>query len=184
MGRLSDVCLRASTHPEFDAWRWSNYWVPLEAVIEFKRQVYQLALIELARILFRSRSFELPDSYRLPEPEPAPEAVRGYSVRACRARIARCDAEVGRSLPPGCRGSGRCHPGPAAHDRVRRAGAVSAPGFGCAYARLFQIRSGSAPLNPFLAPCLRAGVAALVALAVPASAGLLLDADPDWKEGR
>ena len=35
-----------------------------------------LALIELARILFRSRSFELPDSYRLPEPEPAPEPVR------------------------------------------------------------------------------------------------------------
>jgi putative (di)nucleoside polyphosphate hydrolase len=50
--------------------------VPLEAVIEFKRQVYQLALIELARILFRSRSYELPDSYRLPEPEPLPEPVR------------------------------------------------------------------------------------------------------------
>ena len=76
VGRDSDVCLRASTHPEFDAWRWSNYWVPLDAVIEFKRQVYQLALIELARILFRSRSYELPDSYRLPEPEPLPEPVR------------------------------------------------------------------------------------------------------------
>ena len=38
----------------------------------------QLALIELARILFRSRSFELPESYRLPEPEAglAPEPVR------------------------------------------------------------------------------------------------------------
>lgn len=78
VGRDSDVCLRASTHPEFDAWRWSNYWVPLDAVIEFKRQVYQLALVELARILFRSRSFELPESYRLPEPEAglAPEPVR------------------------------------------------------------------------------------------------------------
>ena len=43
------------------------------AVID-QRQVYQLALIELARILFRSRSVELPDSYRLPEPEPAPRA--------------------------------------------------------------------------------------------------------------
>lgn len=47
----------------------------------------------------------------------------------------------------------------------------------------FKPAPESAPLNPFLAPCLRAGVAALVALAVPASAGLLLDADPDWKEG-
>ena len=52
-GRDNDVCLRASSHPEFDAWRWSDYWVPLEAVIEFKRQVYQLALTELARIVFR-----------------------------------------------------------------------------------------------------------------------------------
>ena len=76
VGRDSDVCLRASTHPEFDAWRWSNYWVPLDAVIEFKRQVYQLALIELARILFRVRGFELPESNRVAEPEPAPEAVR------------------------------------------------------------------------------------------------------------
>ena len=48
IGRDSDVSLRASTHPEFDAWRWSEYWVPLEGVIEFKREVYKLALNELA----------------------------------------------------------------------------------------------------------------------------------------
>jgi hypothetical protein len=54
VGRDSDVCLRASNHPEFDAWRWSYYWVPLEAVIEFKRQVYQSALLELSRLLFLS----------------------------------------------------------------------------------------------------------------------------------
>ena len=53
VGRDSDVCLRASNHPEFDAWRWSYYWVPLEAVIEFKRGVYQMALTELARYLPR-----------------------------------------------------------------------------------------------------------------------------------
>jgi putative (di)nucleoside polyphosphate hydrolase len=45
--------LRASTHPEFDAWRWHEYWVPLESVIEFKREVYQLALTELSRYLPR-----------------------------------------------------------------------------------------------------------------------------------
>ena len=43
------VQLRASSHPEFDAWRWSQYWVPLESVVEFKRNVYQLALGELDR---------------------------------------------------------------------------------------------------------------------------------------
>jgi len=53
VGRDSDVSLRATRSPEFDAWRWSQYWVPLEAVIEFKREVYTLALNELAAILFK-----------------------------------------------------------------------------------------------------------------------------------
>lgn len=51
IGQDSDVCLRATDHPEFDAWRWSPYWIPLEVVIEFKREVYELALSELARFL-------------------------------------------------------------------------------------------------------------------------------------
>ena len=36
---------------EMDAWRWNEYWVRLDVVIEFKRDVYQLALTELARFL-------------------------------------------------------------------------------------------------------------------------------------
>ena len=51
IGRDCDVKLRASGHPEFDAWRWNDYWVPLEAVIEFKREVYRQALLELHRYL-------------------------------------------------------------------------------------------------------------------------------------
>jgi putative (di)nucleoside polyphosphate hydrolase len=54
VGRDHQVCLRATDHPEFDAWRWHDYWVPLDTVIEFKREVYMQALNELARILFRS----------------------------------------------------------------------------------------------------------------------------------
>jgi putative (di)nucleoside polyphosphate hydrolase len=56
VGRDCDVSLRASTHPEFDAWRWNNYWVQLDAVIEFKRGVYQQALSELARFLLHNRA--------------------------------------------------------------------------------------------------------------------------------
>lgn len=52
-GRDSDVCLRATGHPEFDAWRWNEYWVPLDSVIEFKRDVYQAALSELSHLLPR-----------------------------------------------------------------------------------------------------------------------------------
>jgi putative (di)nucleoside polyphosphate hydrolase len=53
MGRDNDMNLRATDHPEFDAWRWNEYWVPLDVVIEFKREVYQMALTELARFLPR-----------------------------------------------------------------------------------------------------------------------------------
>ena len=48
--------LRASTHPEFDAWRWNEYWVPLESVVEFKRGVYEMALTELSRYLPRQEN--------------------------------------------------------------------------------------------------------------------------------
>ncbi|MET4579887.1 RNA pyrophosphohydrolase [Ottowia thiooxydans] len=46
--------LRATSHPEFDAWRWNDYWVPLDVVVEFKRGVYEMALTELARYLPRT----------------------------------------------------------------------------------------------------------------------------------
>ena len=45
--------LRATNHPEFDAWRWNEYWVPLDVVVEFKRGVYEMALTELARYVPR-----------------------------------------------------------------------------------------------------------------------------------
>jgi len=51
VGRDCDVKLRASGRPEFDAWRWNDYWVPLDCVIEFKREVYRQALLELHRYL-------------------------------------------------------------------------------------------------------------------------------------
>jgi putative (di)nucleoside polyphosphate hydrolase len=53
VGRDSDMNLRATDHPEFDAWRWNDYWVPLDVVVEFKRGVYEMALTELARYLPR-----------------------------------------------------------------------------------------------------------------------------------
>lgn len=56
-GRDCDVKLRANEKPEFDAWRWHDYWVPLESVIEFKRDVYQQALTELHRFLASDQRF-------------------------------------------------------------------------------------------------------------------------------
>ncbi|MDO4681182.1 MAG: RNA pyrophosphohydrolase [Lautropia sp.] len=51
LGQESDIVLDATGDPEFDAWRWSDYWSPLDKVIEFKRAVYQKALTELSRLL-------------------------------------------------------------------------------------------------------------------------------------
>lgn len=53
VGLDTDIQLRASEHPEFDAWRWVPFWIQLDTVIEFKREVYELALSELARYLSR-----------------------------------------------------------------------------------------------------------------------------------
>jgi putative (di)nucleoside polyphosphate hydrolase len=60
VGRDSDMNLRATSHPEFDAWRWNDYWVPLDVVIEFKRGVYEMALTELSRFLPRLQAHALP----------------------------------------------------------------------------------------------------------------------------
>ena len=42
-----DLCAK----PEFDSWRWVDYWEPLNDVVYFKRTVYQKAMSELGVIL-------------------------------------------------------------------------------------------------------------------------------------
>ncbi len=51
----SAISLRASTEPEFDAWRWVDYWRPLKEIVHFKRPVYTRALRELAPLIFPGR---------------------------------------------------------------------------------------------------------------------------------
>ena len=46
------VRLDSSDRPEFDSWRWVDYWHPLAEVVAFKRNVYRRALEELAPLLF------------------------------------------------------------------------------------------------------------------------------------
>lgn len=43
----SQVCFTCTPTPEFDRWRWVSYWHPVEEVVDFKREVYQQALIQL-----------------------------------------------------------------------------------------------------------------------------------------
>ncbi len=85
VGRDTDVDLRASSHPEFDAWRWNDYWIPLDSVIEFKRGVYRMALQELSRFLGGP---------------PRTDAVRGAPARGERPPDERQAARVPAPRPP------------------------------------------------------------------------------------
>lgn len=50
-GSEHSVRFDTSPKPEFDGWRWVDWWHPLSEVVEFKRGVYQRALAELAPLL-------------------------------------------------------------------------------------------------------------------------------------
>jgi len=51
IGEERFVRLDLSEKPEFDTWRWVDYWQPLREVVSFKRTVYKKALKELAPLV-------------------------------------------------------------------------------------------------------------------------------------
>ena len=50
-----------TNEPEFDGWRWANYWEPVREVIYFKRPVYVRMLTELAPTAFPAGPPPLPE---------------------------------------------------------------------------------------------------------------------------
>lgn len=52
LGREEDVRLDTTQSPEFDFWRWVDYWHPLDEVVSFKRKVYEAALRHFEPLLF------------------------------------------------------------------------------------------------------------------------------------
>lgn len=51
VGREHHVNVRHSQEQEFDAWRWIDYWEPIEHVVKFKQEVYRNALEFLAEFV-------------------------------------------------------------------------------------------------------------------------------------
>ena len=47
----SAIRIDADSKPEFDRWRWVDFWLPAREVVFFKRLVYRRALAEFAPIL-------------------------------------------------------------------------------------------------------------------------------------
>ncbi len=48
IGQEGDVRLDLTDKPEFDSWRWVDFWYPADNVVHFKREVYVRALHHLA----------------------------------------------------------------------------------------------------------------------------------------
>ena len=49
----ASIKLDTTATPEFDHWRWVDYWYPSQHVVKFKRGVYKKALSELVPLLER-----------------------------------------------------------------------------------------------------------------------------------
>ena len=103
IGQDWNLNLRATNHPEFDAWRWNDYWVPLDVVVEFKRGVYEMALTELARYLPRHdhRNRYLRSGMRGARPR-AHDGMRAGAGRGFRA-AARRHLRTRPAIRPGSR---------------------------------------------------------------------------------
>ncbi len=54
------VRLDLSKKPEFEEWRWVDYWLPVQEIVFFKRRVYEKALQELEQLLFPDRGRRRP----------------------------------------------------------------------------------------------------------------------------
>ena len=48
VGNESDLKLDLSKSPEFESWKWVDYWYPVENVVYFKKRVYRCALQQLS----------------------------------------------------------------------------------------------------------------------------------------
>ncbi|MDH5547755.1 MAG: RNA pyrophosphohydrolase [Gammaproteobacteria bacterium] len=55
IGDETHISLDQTNNPEFDDWRWVDFWHPLNEVVSFKRDVYESALSEFAPLLGQHR---------------------------------------------------------------------------------------------------------------------------------
>ena len=51
----------STDQPEFDRWRWVDFWTPVREVVYFKRRVYARALHELGKLMFNEGLPPYPD---------------------------------------------------------------------------------------------------------------------------
>jgi len=75
-GQECDLCLDGTEKPEFDHWRWVDFWYPVEHVVVFKRGVYASALRHLA-----PAARQVAGAQAVPAPGPRPDPGRNNRQR-------------------------------------------------------------------------------------------------------
>jgi putative (di)nucleoside polyphosphate hydrolase len=65
VGEEAHVCLDSTEDPEFDRWRWVDFWYPADHVVSFKRMVYHRALRHLAPLASTQFGLALPEPAHL-----------------------------------------------------------------------------------------------------------------------
>jgi putative (di)nucleoside polyphosphate hydrolase len=55
VGEEENIQFDHTETPEFDGWRWVNYWYPLKDVVNFKRNVYNEAMKYFAPYVFEGK---------------------------------------------------------------------------------------------------------------------------------
>lgn len=75
---LPDSAFRfdSTDQPEFDRWRWVDYWTPVREVVYFKRRVYLRALHDLGPLLFPQGLPPYPDWWPEVDPSTAKPLLR------------------------------------------------------------------------------------------------------------
>jgi len=62
--------------PEFDRWRWADYWTPVREVVYFKKRVYVRALHDLGKLIFPEGMPPYPDWWSVEVAVPQPSAPK------------------------------------------------------------------------------------------------------------
>ncbi len=99
--------------PEFDRWRWADYWTPVREVVYFKRRVYVRALHDLGKRHVPRRLAALSRNGG-PKSKPPPPAANPRPANS-RSASASPGAELASELPANAR------PGQTHRARLRKA---------------------------------------------------------------
>ncbi|GAB3341358.1 RNA pyrophosphohydrolase [Marilutibacter aestuarii] len=105
VGDESELRLDLTDKPEFDHWRWVDFWYPVEHVVIFKRSVYARALMHLSQF-----ARDMGEGLAVPPPQEVVQRSLGWDGKRGRSRPRARPLQHPRGQGSGNAGSGRNGP--------------------------------------------------------------------------